>query len=159
VQSLWDLKRRYKVDSDRVFLFGCGQGGLMAYDVGLSHPDLFAGVIPMSAGPEFFSRAYFRNGQALPFYVINGDRHRDSNLNTRADWRNTVQPAMLFARIDPQTNDILLKTSGLRHATVWLGRNAQGQNMVDFTKPITVRILAKQLARKTLTPCLETLLE
>jgi len=247
VQTLWDLKRRYKVDSDRVFLFGCGQGGQMAYDVGLSHPDLFAGVIPMGAGPEYFSKSYFRNGQALPFYLINGDRHGDPNkntreqmdqwvrrgypmiwvqykgrgcdwfggevanvfdwmrvkkrvvpmqqlgtdgfrtasgnefmtmrqsdnhfywlstaqvsdgcLNSRAGWNGSVQPAMLFARIDPQNNDILLKTSGLRQVTVWLGRNAQGQNMVDFTKPVTVRILAKQLHRKIVTPNLETLLE
>jgi pimeloyl-ACP methyl ester carboxylesterase len=248
VQSLWDLKRHYKVDSDRVFLFGCGQGGLMAYDVGLSHPDLFAGVVPMSAGPEYFSQGYFRNGQYLPFYIINGDRHGKSNertrdqmdtwvkrgypmiwvqykgrggewfggeipnifdwmrlkkravplhqlgtngggsalgnelmtmrqtdnhfywlstaqvtpacLNTLAGWRPAVQPAMIYAKVDPQANAITIKTSGLRQVTLWLGRNAQGQNMVDLTKPVLVRTtLDKPLARKNLTPSLETLLE
>src|SRR5262249_52850119 len=63
--ALRDLRRKYNVDSDRVFLFGLGQGGTMAFDVGLSHPDLFAGVIPMSAHPELFAEKYFRNGQYL----------------------------------------------------------------------------------------------
>src|SRR5579884_1397853 len=40
---LVDVRRRFQVDSDRVFLLGYGEGGSMAYDVGLAHPDLFAG--------------------------------------------------------------------------------------------------------------------
>ncbi|MGH9677735.1 MAG: hypothetical protein ACRD36_11590, partial [Candidatus Acidiferrum sp.] len=45
---LRDLRRRFQVDSDRVFLTGAGDGGgMMAFDVALSHPDLFAGAIPM----------------------------------------------------------------------------------------------------------------
>ena len=55
LDTLRDLRRRFAVDSDRVFLFGLGQGGEMAFDVGLSHPDLFAGVLPMSAGPRMFA--------------------------------------------------------------------------------------------------------
>ena len=74
VETLRDLRRRFRVDSDRVFLFGLGQGGSMAFDVGLGHPDLFAGVMPMSAGPEYFADRCWRNGQNLPFYVVSGDR-------------------------------------------------------------------------------------
>ena len=60
LDTLRDLRRRFAVDSDRVFLFGLGQGGEMAFDVGLSHPDLFAGVLPMSAGPRKFARQVFQ---------------------------------------------------------------------------------------------------
>ena len=74
LDALRDLRRRFAVDSDRVFLFGYGQGGEMAFDVGLSHPDLFAGVLPMSAGPQKFARRYYHNGQYLPFYIVDGDR-------------------------------------------------------------------------------------
>ncbi len=72
---LLDLRRRFQVDSDRIFLLGAGEGGAMAYDVGLSHPDLFAGVIPVSAYPQMFSLRYGRdsgNAQHLPFYVVHG---------------------------------------------------------------------------------------
>jgi hypothetical protein len=72
VETLRDLRRRFQVDSDRVFLFGQGQGANMAHDVGLSHPDLFAGVSSMGVNPEFHSMGYWRNGQYLPFYVVTG---------------------------------------------------------------------------------------
>jgi pimeloyl-ACP methyl ester carboxylesterase len=74
VRALRDMRRRFQVDSDRVFLFGYGQGGQMAYDVGLAHPDLFAGVLPMAAPPSYFPSKYGTNAQFLPFYVVNGDR-------------------------------------------------------------------------------------
>jgi pimeloyl-ACP methyl ester carboxylesterase len=76
---LLDLRRRFQVDSDRVFLLGFGEGASMAFDVGLSHPDLFAGVIPVCPGFRFFVTNYWRNGQYLPFYVIVGDQARELN--------------------------------------------------------------------------------
>jgi pimeloyl-ACP methyl ester carboxylesterase len=72
-EVLRDLQRRFNVDTDRVFLAGFGQGGTMAFDVGLSHPDLFAGVVTMGASPQFFGQRYAANGTHLPFYVIGGD--------------------------------------------------------------------------------------
>jgi hypothetical protein len=81
LDSVLDLRRRYAVDSDRVFLAGCGAGGNMAYDVGLAHPDLFAGVVPMSAFPGWWSDRYRPNAQYLPFYVIVGDRSGNSGDN------------------------------------------------------------------------------
>jgi hypothetical protein len=72
LEVLRDLRRRFQVDSDRVFLFGFEEGGSMAFDVGLSHPDLFAGVIPMAARPMWYAVQYWPNAQYLPFYVIDG---------------------------------------------------------------------------------------
>lgn len=69
---LRDLQRRFNVDTDRVFLDGYGEGGVMAFDVGLSRPDLFAGVLPFSAAPRLFSTKYRGNAQHLPFYVVSG---------------------------------------------------------------------------------------
>jgi dienelactone hydrolase len=74
VETLRDLRRRFNVDSDRVFLFGFGEGGTMAFDVGLSHPDLFAGVLPMCGNPDAqYCRSYWPNAQYLPFYVVSGE--------------------------------------------------------------------------------------
>jgi pimeloyl-ACP methyl ester carboxylesterase len=81
LDTLHDLRRRFAVDSDRVFLAGWGQGGDMAFDVGLAHPDLFAGAVPMSAFPGPWPYRYRHNGQYLPFYVISGDRSGDSRDN------------------------------------------------------------------------------
>ena len=46
---LRDACRRFAVDTDRVFLSGHMEGGDAAWDIGVSHPDLWAGVIPISA--------------------------------------------------------------------------------------------------------------
>jgi pimeloyl-ACP methyl ester carboxylesterase len=76
---LLDLRRRFQVDSDRVFLLGFGEGATMAFDVGLSHPDMFAGVIPVCPAFRFYAQSYWRNGQYLPFYVVVGDQARELN--------------------------------------------------------------------------------
>jgi acetyl esterase/lipase len=67
-----DLRRRFQIDSDRVFLHGVSEGGAMAFDVGLSHPDLFAGVLPMAAAALRHAGRYWANAQYLPFYVVDG---------------------------------------------------------------------------------------
>ena len=69
---LRDLQRRFNVDTDRVFLAGYGEGGVMAFDVGLSRPDLFAGVMTFAAAPRLFSIKYASNAAQLPFYVVSG---------------------------------------------------------------------------------------
>ena len=77
LNSLKDLRRRFNTDEDRVFLTGVGEGGAMAFDVGLGHPDLFAGVLPMGAGPQFHAELCWRNAQYLPFYVVHGNQGPD----------------------------------------------------------------------------------
>jgi pimeloyl-ACP methyl ester carboxylesterase len=252
LETLRDLRRRFAVDSDRVFLFGLGQGGEMAFDMGLSHPDLFAGVLPMSAGPRLFARKYVTNGQYLPFYIVDGDRSgneikknlRDEfsdwvsqypmmwiqykgrgvewyggevpmmfdwmrnkkrefplqqigvgvagagmnkdlvtqratdnsfywlttegikprYINSETAWRNNVPSATLRARIILDDGAISVETVGLSNVTLWLGRNGNGESMIDFDKPLTVRwnkdsVLSTPWNKKKVTPSLETLLE
>ncbi len=249
LDALRDLRRSFGVDSDRVFLHGLGEGGKMAFDVGLAHPDLFAGVLPMGAGPDKYCRRYWRNAQYLPFYVVNGSKGGDSNNLLRDQFKHWVQrgfptlwveykgrglewfggevpnmfdwmrnqkrdfplrqlgvdgggsefgtefctmrpddnrfywlstsaisprnildpgrpfsnltsPAAMTGRIDKQTNDIHLRTQGLNQVSVWIGRNPRGQFMIDFAKPVTVRVGFKNfLNRRFVQPSLSVLLE
>jgi pimeloyl-ACP methyl ester carboxylesterase len=75
LDTVRDLRRRFNVDSDRVFLFGWEEGANAAFDIGLSHPDQFAGVLPMNGTVTPFSQCYWSNAQYLPFYVVEGDRN------------------------------------------------------------------------------------
>lgn len=83
LRTVEDARRKFHVDDDRIFLFGQGEGGTMAFDVGQSHPDYFAGVIPMSPAFHFVTRQYCNNAQYLPFYVVGGDHAGDQNVQTR----------------------------------------------------------------------------
>jgi pimeloyl-ACP methyl ester carboxylesterase len=248
LETLRDLRRCFQVDSDRVFLFGLGEGGKMAFDVGLAHPHLFAGVLPMCAGPNYFPYRYWRNAQYLPFYCASGTRAADSNtllteqfknwairgyptlwieykgrgvdwlsgevpnmldwmrhqrrafpmrqlgtdggggafgnefctmrpeddrfywLSTSDisprnivhpnNWRSLTPPATLTGRIDTQSNEIYLRTSGLNQISIWLGRNPKGQYMIDFDKPVTVHAgFAVPLNKARIQPNLAVLLE
>jgi pimeloyl-ACP methyl ester carboxylesterase len=97
VEVLRDLRQRFQVDSDRVFLFGQGEGAKMAYDVGLSHPDLFAGVLTMGGAPHYFAKAYKQNAQYLAFYVVDGDYDGDTAKDNRQQfeyWIGRAYPAI-----------------------------------------------------------------
>lgn len=76
-----DARKRFRADSDRIFLSGHGSGGDAAFDIGFAHPDLFAGVIPVTAriAPEENPfRKLWRNGKAVPWYVVGGQLDRDT---------------------------------------------------------------------------------
>jgi pimeloyl-ACP methyl ester carboxylesterase len=68
------LLRHYRVDPDRVLMFGFGNGANLALDVGSSHPDLFAGVVAMASNPKYIGHFmhYWRNCQKLPVYFASG---------------------------------------------------------------------------------------
>ncbi len=72
LNSLRDACRRFSVDTDRVFLSGHSIGGDAAWDIGLAHPDLWAGVIPVVATADRYCDRYWKNARYVPFYVVAG---------------------------------------------------------------------------------------
>jgi predicted esterase len=71
--SLRDACRRFSIDTDRVFLQGHGTGGDAAWDIGLAHPDLWAGVIPIVGRSDKYCMRYWQNAKTLPFYCVSGE--------------------------------------------------------------------------------------
>lgn len=74
--AIRDAKRRFMIDSDRVFLTGHGMGGDAAFDLAFSQPHLFAGAIPISG---IFGRQILFEKQSVPrvpMYVVNGELDR-----------------------------------------------------------------------------------
>ncbi len=98
--ALRDAVRHFTVDNDRVFLCGAADGANMAMDIAVSHPDLFAGVVPMSPFPRWgghFVEAW-RNAQKLPFYIVTGELAGDSMQNLRKifqEWMPKGFPAVM----------------------------------------------------------------
>jgi enterochelin esterase-like enzyme len=84
LDSIRDARRRFNVDSDRVFLAGHDMGGDAAFDIGFSHPDLFAGVIPICGVSDRHCEYYWDNARNLPLYVISGEFDRNTvNKNAK----------------------------------------------------------------------------
>jgi hypothetical protein len=72
LNSLRDACRRFSIDTNRVFLSGHAMGGTAAWDIGLSHPDLFAGVIPIACQIDKYCKLYWENARHLPIYYVIG---------------------------------------------------------------------------------------
>ncbi|MBI1901216.1 MAG: peptidase [Planctomycetia bacterium] len=72
LDSLRDACRRFAVDTDRVFLSGHSMGGDAAWDLGLAHPDLWAGVIPIVARSKKYTERYWQNAKLVPMYLVGG---------------------------------------------------------------------------------------
>jgi predicted esterase len=78
--SLRDACRRFSIDTDRVFLSGHSMGGDAAWDIGLAHPDLWAGVLPVVATVDKdikYIAHYSENGRYTAFYFVCGELDGD----------------------------------------------------------------------------------
>jgi pimeloyl-ACP methyl ester carboxylesterase len=71
--ALRDARRRYAIDSDRVFIGGQLVGANMAWDFGLAHPDLCAGVVVVSGLPFKYVNRYLPHVDLVPLFVVEGD--------------------------------------------------------------------------------------
>ena len=97
---LRDAIEHFCIDNDRVFLFGAADGANMAMDVGMSHPDLFAGVLAMGPIPKWVNlfQHYWANAQKLPFYCVTGELSGDSAANLRkiyGEWMPKGFPSIM----------------------------------------------------------------
>ena len=70
IESLRDARKRFSVDSNRVFLAGHGIGADAAFDLGMAHPDEFAGVIPIGGECQHYPARTYMNGKYTSWYVI-----------------------------------------------------------------------------------------
>ena len=74
LDSLRSAMRRFSIDADRVFIAGHGAGGSAAWDIALSHPDIWAGMIAIGAEPAKTIVHYDDNAIHVPVYIIMGEK-------------------------------------------------------------------------------------
>lgn len=86
LNPLRDVFRRFSVDTDKVFLSGHSMGGDAAWDIGLAHPDLWAGVMPIVATSDKYVRLYWENAALLPMYFVCGERDGNRWAVNAVDW-------------------------------------------------------------------------
>lgn len=77
------VKRRYKIDTNRVMLIGYSMGGFGTWNLGLRYHELFCGLMPMAGGisrEEFFLgkdelvRQLLDNARGMPLFFVHGDQ-------------------------------------------------------------------------------------
>jgi phospholipase/carboxylesterase len=85
LQTIDEVKRRYEFDPDRLIVTGFSQGGFIALALGLRHPRMFAGVIPIAGPyiPEVDAPPRARRGYPRYFFMV-GERDRSVSEMRRA---------------------------------------------------------------------------
>jgi hypothetical protein len=69
-----DVKRRYPVDEDRVYLMGASMGGAGTLWLGLTRPGMWAGIVPMCAEPVPEAEELTGNALNLPVLLFHGEQ-------------------------------------------------------------------------------------
>jgi Alpha/beta hydrolase family len=70
--TIRDLRTRYHVDPNRIFLTGMSNGGIGAWLIGTHHAPLFAGIAPMASGLDNVLMPFLANLRSTPIYMIHG---------------------------------------------------------------------------------------
>lgn len=89
LSTIADLKRRFHIDPDRVYVTGQSMGGHMAFRAALLIGDRFAAVSPQSGGYDFVQKGSIGNLSNVPGYVTWGKREPygiDKDSRTNAAW-------------------------------------------------------------------------
>ncbi len=72
--TIRDVRARYRVDPNRIYLTGMSNGGIGAWMIGMHHAPRFAGVAPMAGGIDDVLFPFLDNLRQAPVYVIHGAR-------------------------------------------------------------------------------------
>ncbi|HMS86172.1 MAG TPA: hypothetical protein PKD12_21240, partial [Nitrospira sp.] len=70
--TIRELRSRYHVDPNRIFLTGMSNGGIGAWLIGMHHAPLFAGIAPMASGLDNVLMPFLGNLRQTPIYMIHG---------------------------------------------------------------------------------------
>jgi phospholipase/carboxylesterase len=91
-ESIFETRRLLHVHSERVFLFGVGEGAALALRLGLSYPERFAGVISINGWLPSGFRPLARYPEARGFrvYLAQGE------WSSRPRWRRARRTARLL---------------------------------------------------------------
>ncbi|MFT3879896.1 MAG: hypothetical protein QM703_09575 [Gemmatales bacterium] len=75
LETLRDMRRRFRVDSNRVSLAGFSSGGSLVFDVALTRPHLFASAAVICGhAPDGMEKLRY-NAQYLPFYIVDASKN------------------------------------------------------------------------------------
>jgi pimeloyl-ACP methyl ester carboxylesterase len=133
--SLRDACRRFSVDTDRVFLTGHSMGGDAAWDLGLAHPDLWAGVIPIVARSRKYCAQYWQNAKLVPFYVVQGEMDGDKVKENARDLDRYMTRRYDVTVVEYQGRGHEDFYEDIQHIFDWMGRR-EPRNF--FPKEFTV---------------------
>jgi|GEM_PF-221716 len=133
LSALRDACRRFAIDTDRVFLSGHSMGADAAWDIGLSHPDLWAGVIAINGTTTKYTSLYFENAKHTPFYIVGGELDGDNSIKNGRDLDRYMARAfdVTFAEFQGRGQENF--SDEILNLFDWMKRRKRDPNVKDFS--------------------------
>lgn len=86
-----DLKSRFLIDEDRIYLTGLSMGGGGTLWLGLTRPDIWAAIAPVCPAPPEGTLELAGNAGNLPVHLFIGDK--DFLFQTAKEWKAKLETA------------------------------------------------------------------
>jgi pimeloyl-ACP methyl ester carboxylesterase len=88
-----DLKERFRIDEDRIYLTGLSMGGGGTLWLGLTRPDVWAAIAPVCPAPPDGTIDLAVNAGNLPVHLFIGDK--DFLFQTAREWKTRLESTAL----------------------------------------------------------------
>ncbi|WP_114752206.1 carboxylesterase family protein [Pleomorphovibrio marinus] len=86
-----DVKERFTIDENRIYLTGLSMGGGGTLWLGLTKPDIWAAIAPVCPAPPQGSQELAPNAQHLPVHFFHGDADPVVPISGTRDWVDRLQ--------------------------------------------------------------------
>jgi poly(3-hydroxybutyrate) depolymerase len=83
---LADVKKRFSIDEDRIYLTGLSMGGGGSLWIGLTRPDIWAAIAPVCPAPPRGTDNYAPNALNIPMHFFHGDDDQAVPVTVSRDW-------------------------------------------------------------------------
>ncbi len=84
--ALADVKSRFNIDEDRIYLTGLSMGGGGTLWIGLTRPDIWAALAPVCPAPPGGTDDFLPNSFNLPMHFFHGDADKAVPVTVSREW-------------------------------------------------------------------------
>jgi pimeloyl-ACP methyl ester carboxylesterase len=88
-----DLKSRFRIDEDRIYLTGLSMGGGGTLWLGMTRPDMWAAIAPVCPAPPDGTIELAGNAGNMPVHLFIGDK--DFLYKTAQEWKGKLETSAL----------------------------------------------------------------
>ncbi len=81
-----DVKRRFPIDENRIYLTGLSMGGMGTLLLGLNHPDTWAAIAPVCPADPGFDTPFAVNAAHMPVHFFHGGADRTVPVEISRRW-------------------------------------------------------------------------
>ncbi|TWT87309.1 hypothetical protein Mal64_28470 [Pseudobythopirellula maris] len=130
--ALRDARRRFAIDSDRVYLSGHDIGGDAAWDIGLAHPEHWAGVIPLLARADRYVGWYWKNAEFTPWYFVEGELDGGKVAASAREFDRYLRPRFDATLVEYLGRGHEAFSDEIQRLFDWMGRRRRGAAPEEF---------------------------